>query len=715
MTSKNLFFKLIAQDFRKRIWCPLSIFIIDFLALEVYFLLGSDSVSRYQNTYKYSVSYYLSDIFFAGNTISPIMILTILSAIICAISGYTYLHSRMQLDMYHSLPVKRGTIYAAKYIAGIAYYLIPLVLHIGACLLIGIIQNAFSTHALMNAIGYICILLLIYLTVYSTCILAVMLTGNIIITILISAILLTYSLLLEILRNALYQNFYYSNIMGYNPEFAAFSPMHMVIRLLEHSMSAGQNEPYYYSAFVPYVFVILIAVLLITVTGYVLYRIRSTEAAGRAIAFRRTEPVIKAMIVIPLSLYSGLFFENLSPSGISFGWYLFGAVFGFLMSAFFVEIIFRFDIRCAFHHCSQLLFNGACIALIIAVFKTDALGYNTYIPSDSEISDCSVSISGLMNASTQTAQGYTDAEEYRMEHMHISDNSAVMQLARKAASQGLHFTTIDYYDGIEQTPEYQAIIEKESSYRRIAFGYHLQNGKNVYRQYYIDIKDQDSLKLLSSIYDDIDYKANSMPLFANGWNTAYTAVNCSGQYEAGSISLNDEKKAALLEAYQSEFMNLSLDEIMDSYPVATLEFVGKQVTYNQYTYYPSDEGYPVYPSFVRTIELLKEYGFDCEQKCPVDMIDAVTVTNYSSERSDGTYPYIVYTDKDKIQQILDNSLQDQLVYSVYSYLATEEKYTVYIGNENQSYDYYNELSNYVPKKDKLPEFVIQDFTKLEKE
>ena len=76
----------------------------------------------------------------------------------------------------------------------------------------------------------------------------------------------------------------------------------MVIRLLEHSMSAGQNEPYYYSAFVPYVFVILIAVLLITVTGYVLYRIRSTEAAGRAIAFRRTEPVIKAMIVIPLSL-----------------------------------------------------------------------------------------------------------------------------------------------------------------------------------------------------------------------------------------------------------------------------------------------------------------------------------------------------------------------------------------------------------------------------
>ena len=67
MTSGNLFFKLLIQDFRKRIWCPICIFILDFLMLEVVFLLKAEDILRYQKTYQYPVSYYLSDIFFANN------------------------------------------------------------------------------------------------------------------------------------------------------------------------------------------------------------------------------------------------------------------------------------------------------------------------------------------------------------------------------------------------------------------------------------------------------------------------------------------------------------------------------------------------------------------------------------------------------------------------------------------------------------------------
>lgn len=39
MTSRNLFFKLVRQDFRKRIWCPVLIFITYFLGLEVRLLM----------------------------------------------------------------------------------------------------------------------------------------------------------------------------------------------------------------------------------------------------------------------------------------------------------------------------------------------------------------------------------------------------------------------------------------------------------------------------------------------------------------------------------------------------------------------------------------------------------------------------------------------------------------------------------------------------
>ena len=57
--------------------------------------------------------------------------------------------------------------------------------------------------------------------------------------------------------------------------------------------------------------------------------------------------------------------------------------------------------------------------------------------------------------------------------MHISDNPSLIQLARKAAASGLRYTDIEYYEGIEETQEYQNILEKEASYTNISFAYHL--------------------------------------------------------------------------------------------------------------------------------------------------------------------------------------------------------------------------------------------------
>ena len=712
MTSGNLFFKLLAQDFRKRIWCPLCIFILDFLMLEVVFLLKAEDILRYQKTYQYPVSYYLSDIFFANNSVSPMLIMTIISAIICGISGFVYLHNRSQLDFYHSLPVKRGLLYCAHYIAGVIYYIIPLFLHVIICLLIGIGKNAFSMHALGNALCYIGTSFFIFLVVYSTCILAVMLTGNLILTILGAGILLTYSRLLEMLRDILYQDFFYTNISGRNPDFAAFSPLHMIIRLFQHVTPSQTAEPFDYSVYFSYLLLIGIAALILSIISYLLYLVRPTEAAGKAVVFKASEPVIKAGICIPLSLYSGIFFENLSPSMHSFGWFLFGIGLGFILSALFMEILFRMDIRCAFHHCRQLLFDGACIALIVAIFKTDALGYNTYVPSDAEIDNCSVSISGLMSVSSQGSFGYENAEDYRLDHMHISDNPDLILLARKAAASGLHYTDIEYYEGIEETEEYQNILAKEASYNRISFGYHLKNGKSVYRQYYIDLKDEASYTLLEKIYDDIDYKANSMPLFANGWSTSYNYVNCTGEYTNGSISLNEEKQAALLEAYQTEFMDLNLDEITNTYPVASLEFVSNEVTVNQNTYYPSDSGYLVYPSFVRTIELLNEYGFDCKEKLSMDSVNAITITDYSSALDDGSYPHVTYADPEQIAAIADAMIQDTLAYNTFA--MQNNNYIIYLG-ENDMYPYYNSYMTFKPRNGQLPEFVIQDLEKIVKQ
>lgn len=709
MTSRNLFFRLLVQDFRKRIWCPICIFILEFLAMEVTFLMKIDEMIKSPEEYSYSIGEYVSNVFFTPDNNYFMLMIMILSAIVCGISGFSYLHSKKQLDVYHSLPVKRRTLYCVKYISGILYFIFPLLIHTIICLIFSGIKGAFTISAVSNAFGYIFTQFILFLAVYGVSIIAVCLTGNLIISIVGADIMLTYSLILTELRDLLYEKFYYTNVPQYNSQFPAFSPVHMIVKLLRSisSYRMENNQQFLYECLFHQLLFILVAAFIFGFVGFILYKIRPTENSGRTIVFPVAEGLIKAAIVIPLSLYCGLFMDEVSLYEDSFGWYLFGVILGFVLSALIIEIAFRMDIRNVFHHSGQLLFDAACVGLLVAIFKTDALGYNTYIPSDGEIEDCSVSIDGLLYASSQSPEGYVSATDYRMEHVHIADNPSILLLARKAAAEGLQY----------QENSNDEMIENEEYYRDIVFGYHLKNGKSVFRKYYIDINDSESLQLLTDVFNDTDYKANSMPLFANGWNTYYDAVICTGQYETGSIKLDESRQAQLLEAYQSEFMKLTLEEVMNSQPVAMLEFMKQEkdsYKYSgRYSSYYSEYGYTVYPSFVRTIELLKQYGFDCKSEEELDKIDTVLIRDTTKEYGEGVYPEVIYSDKDKIAAILENSLQDELLYGVYDYLALDENYIV-ITNITGTYDEYSSHYGgdyYLPRQGQLPDFVIEDLAK----
>ena len=100
------------------------------------------------------------------------------------------------------------------------------------------------------------------------------------------------------------------------------------------------------------------------------------------------------------------------------------------------------------------------------------------VPADTQLHSCAVSISYLFPLSQRIGYSngdstYLSASEYRMKNMEIQGNPSVMELARKAAKEGLTYQKFDYYDGIEETPEYIEAAERQSSYRTISFGYKL--------------------------------------------------------------------------------------------------------------------------------------------------------------------------------------------------------------------------------------------------
>lgn len=739
MTSKNLFFKLIWQDFKKRIWCPIIIFIAFLLSMEVPLLNSLDNMKRYPSNYSYDMKHYIANEFFSPDMNVIILFMTGIVAAVCAFSGYAYLHSRKQLDTFHSMPVKREVLFFARYLSGIFMFFIPFILHILFCLLISLSNSAFSRHGLVNATGFLGIQIVCFLLIYSLCIFVICLTGNVIISILGGCVLVGYSTILSAIKEALYDTFFHTYVSSYGEKLWAFSPIGMLIKLYSKSYEyREQNIGFSYRSIIPYSCVILIAILVFTVISVFVYRKRATEAAGKPIAFGITEPFIKSIVVLPVSVLSGFFIRAMADSE-SFGWFVFGVIFGFLVFSLVMEVIFRLDIRCALYHWKQMIFNGVCLALIILIFKNDVLGYNTYVPNDQELDGCAASINGLMTIyleerTARNGYSYYDGTRYCFEHMNIIDNPSAMELARKAASDGLTMIEYEYYEGIEDTPEYQEILEQVENYRMVTFQFTKKNGNKIYRQYYIDISDEDTMRLLADIFDDPEYKLGAFPILTNGWKKEYSGIECISNDFQGEVLLSPERQARLFEAYQSDIMKLTLDDVMHVAPLGNIDFRLKG--YSRYESGGREEGYKIYPDFTATITLLKEYGFDFTDTLSENQVKKIIIEKYYDELTeDGNgqemavmvdtkfddFIELEYTDQENIREILPNLVNHETLSGIYGWLTTvntDEDVTVCFDKNgvemSNNYCFYtNEKPDFIESafKEKLEEMIEERSSK----
>lgn len=129
------------------------------------------------------------------------------AAFLCALSGYAYLHTRTQLDTYHSLPVSRTQLFWSKYLSGILQFLLPFLTHVLICAGIAANKNAFSMETVPFMVSYIELELIIFILAYSVSIIAAGLTRNMIFSILGTGILFSYSMILSVLKLAMSSRF----------------------------------------------------------------------------------------------------------------------------------------------------------------------------------------------------------------------------------------------------------------------------------------------------------------------------------------------------------------------------------------------------------------------------------------------------------------------------------------------------------------------------
>ena len=139
MTSKNLFFKLMKEDLRSRIWALALIGIGFFFLYPVTVAFLAGEIKDYP-IYEQGLLWYRDQIQTWLSFENGMMVLVMaVAGLVCGLSGFSYLNSRSKVDFYHSLPVRREMFFAVNFVDGIVILALPyaISLALGVVLAIG--------------------------------------------------------------------------------------------------------------------------------------------------------------------------------------------------------------------------------------------------------------------------------------------------------------------------------------------------------------------------------------------------------------------------------------------------------------------------------------------------------------------------------------------------------------------------------------------------
>ena len=109
-------------------------------------------------------------------------VFTAVFAVLNGVQGFSWLYSRKKIDFYMGMPVKRSKRFLVIWLNGILIYFIPYILGIGISMLIAAGNQGLDGGVVKVIVEAMFVHLLLYLCVYHMAMLAVMLTGNMVLT-----------------------------------------------------------------------------------------------------------------------------------------------------------------------------------------------------------------------------------------------------------------------------------------------------------------------------------------------------------------------------------------------------------------------------------------------------------------------------------------------------------------------------------------------------
>lgn len=666
MISRVLFSKLLKNEIKRKLWVFAILLLVYIWSGPVMVLIQAENTSQYTSTLPEFIesmeSAFKPDVL---NMIPPM----ILAAILAGISGYMYLFSKNRTDLYHSLPVKRDALFSVNYVSGFINYFVVVLIKYVANIIIAFTGGYFTPQAFHYMNVSIAGELVFFFFFYNVMIIAIMLTGTIITSFLgfaaLNAIYPLYSFLIHYLKGYSYVTMYTSTALTEKvPYFSPFSAIaEYVTRFFdgnERKFESGKDIAIYLC------FSFIVGLVCLCV-AYYLYKIRKSEAAGKAISFNVAKPYIR----MPLAVLGGLIgavFACTSTNKFFSVWIYIWLVFGIVLVHMICQVIFESDFKAICKNVVQMVICIAAGLIIVGSIAVDLFGYDKYIPDREKIVSATVALRGIdtdlgcveiadIDSEGRVTTFYTETDRRLKKHMFTSDE--MIDLVYELNKLGL-----SYVDKMKENrnnnepflykavadavlvgedPEITGSIPVSSvevsddldDYREefsFSVMYTMKNGREVARNY--TVSKGDAMELISKVYEKKEYKRAHFDIYDIYETGAINNIDVMDTFSERQMSVLGNEVENFMKIYLSELENTRLEDIKEL-PIAIVTPRMK----TKYNYFESLSGYYIYPSYKNTLAFLEEHNVNMKymtSKIDKDDIESIYVNAYDFVRNKDT-------------------------------------------------------------------------------
>ena len=637
--------KLLLSDIRQRLWAIIVMFLVFFITEPLSLLMTIENFELY-NELSYlprCICDYLSYGYAGDGRFA--MVAGGIMAFIC----FGYLYSKSAVDLYHSLPVRRGKIYLYKIITGAGFGTVILlvcsalsfILVASKGYLSGEVARALMLTSVKGIVGF--------LMTFASCTIAIMLTGTIIVGILGSAVLTFLPSIVGWITEG-YMNLCFSTYYVYSDKITVGDVLLIPMRFFDLT-TRNRNA-----------FQLLLAVymeaLVVLFIGLILFTKRPSESMSKAICFNIAKPVIRIPLVILAALTGGLYVSYIASSLAAYWYWTAFLGLGLLAHAV-LELVFEQEVKGIIRHPVQLVSCMVLAALISLSLQYDWFGYDTFIPDVNKVKSASVrllNIEGDMNRYELNDFGEWDFSRNDDFFEKVStDTDVALNLANISIS-GMDNS------GSAISRHMQELTNDYDAYSQCFYVvcYHMASGRDIYRSYQTDIEYVESD--VARAYENPSYKDYIYDINPGFRENIRDSIQCYDvlQNEVLSSKMIDADK--LLDAYTMDLKDREFEDLK-SYPVFTLS--GYDMVYG----YDFLSMCMIYETDTRTMDYIKSLGINVEdyiRPLRAESITSIRITKYDANTSEfvesETEEYNADENMDVITALADKLIPSNIAY-----------------------------------------------------